>query len=190
MLFRLDVRTDDNDYLEFNKFHALRSPYRKNPYRSLQVIMGVLVGVLCIRHLVEFGFTPGALCRAIPTLIAGALLIAFMPKIWLLSLKNTVKQMTKNGKPAYHPAETLEFDEDIFTQSTEEERSEMKYSLIERVSVVDEKYIYLHTAAIRAQILPVSAFESREQYEAFLAFIATKCDKVDVYPPKGKKKQA
>ena len=46
-------------------------------------------------------------------------------------------------------------------------------------SVADK--IYIHVNNLIAYIIPISCFKNREQYEAFLAFISTKCAKIDDY---------
>ena len=40
---------------------------------------------------------------------------------------------------------------------------------------------YIHVNNIMAYILPLSCFETKEQYESFLDFMKTKCANIDVY---------
>ena len=81
----------------------------------------------------------------------------------------------------YSPIADMEFYEETFIETTPDNKTERKYSAIERVSVVDDKIIYIHVNNIMSYILPFSSFESKEQFDAFLAFIKTKCETIDTY---------
>ena len=105
-----------------------------------------------------------------------ALLIPF----YTLFLKLHLKSLNKNVKPLYSATSHLDFCEDIFIETTPDNKTEQKYSCIERVSIYNN-YIYIHINAILAYILPRSAFESDEQYAGFIEFIKTKCSNVDIY---------
>ena len=71
--------------------------------------------------------------------------------------------------------------EDVFIETTPDNRTEQKYSAIERISVVDNKVVYIHVNNIMSYILPFSCFESNEQYNEFFKFIKTKCSNIDIY---------
>ena len=71
----------------------------------------------------------------------------------------------------YSPSSVLEFYEDRFIETTEEKRTEQKYSAVERISIVDNKMIYIHVNNIMSYMLPLSCFESKEQYDCFFDFI-------------------
>ena len=81
----------------------------------------------------------------------------------------------------YSPSAVIEFYEDKIVETTPDNKSEYKYSGVERISLVDNKVIYIHLNNIMAYILPVSCFENMEQYNAFLGFITTKCANFDKY---------
>ena len=64
---------------------------------------------------------------------------------------------------------------------TPDNKTETNYSAVERISIVDNKMIYIHVNNVMAYILPISCFESTEQYNSFMDFIKTKCSDIDVY---------
>ena len=66
-------------------------------------------------------------------------------------------------------------------ETTPDNKTEQKYSVIERISVVDNKVVYIHVNNIMSYILPFSCFESKEQYNEFFEFIKTKCSNIDIY---------
>ena len=60
----------------------------------------------------------------------------------------------------------------------------MKYFGIERVSVLPNRFIYLHKNNLMAYILPYASFESKEQGEEFLSFLKEKITTFDIYEEK------
>ena len=82
---------------------------------------------------------------------------------------------------AYSPSAVLEFYEDGFVETTEQNKTEQKYTSVERISIVNNKMIYIHVNNIMAYILPIACFETEEQYYAFVEFMKMKCGIVDVY---------
>ena len=181
MKFKLNVNTSEKDYLEFNKFLLVRSHYGKNQVASFRVMITIIFLSFVILSLSEEGFTLDFAIVAIPLIIGLILCQIFSKRLLGLSVKSTLNGFKKKGKMAYDPSVVLEFYEDSFVEIAPLKKIEYDYSLIERISVVDNKYIYLHTNSAAANILPMSCFESEEQKNSFLEFIKTKCAIVDVY---------
>ena len=92
-----------------------------------------------------------------------------------------VKTLKKRGKMAYSATSELEFFEDILVETTPTNRTEQKYSAVERISVVGDNVIYIHISTIGAYILPSSCFESSQQRQDLLEFLKTKCSTIDNY---------
>ena len=92
-----------------------------------------------------------------------------------------LKSLKKQGKMGYSPNSEMEFFDDGFTETTPQNKTEQKYASIERISVVKGKIIYIHVNNVMSYLLPVSCFDSKEQYDAFLNLIKTKCSIVDIY---------
>ena len=98
-----------------------------------------------------------------------------------MSLKRQIKSLKKSGKMGYSPESVAEFYDDCFVETTPDNKVEHKYSAVERISIVDNKVVYVHINNVMAYILPFSCFKSEEQYGNFLTFIKTKCANIDVY---------
>ena len=81
----------------------------------------------------------------------------------------------------YSPVSEIEFYDESFVEITPDNKTEQKYSAIERVSVVTDKVVYIHVNNVMSYILPLSCFESKEQYNNFLYFVRSKCANIDVY---------
>ena len=63
----------------------------------------------------------------------------------------------------------MEFFDEYFTETTPQNKTEQKYDSIERISVIQGKTIYIHVNNVMSYLLPVSCFDSKEQYDAFNA---------------------
>ncbi len=181
MNFKFNVVTNDQDYLDYNEFWMLRSPYGKKQTLTVRMIFTVMVSAAIIGYLIYNRFTEGAFVSVFPLVAFLVLIEIFFNKIMAASLKGQIKSMKKKGKMGYTPEAVLEFFEDTFAESTPDMKTERKYSAIERISVVDNRMIYIHVNNVMAYILPMSCFESQEQCDRFFEFIRTKCANIDVY---------
>ena len=81
----------------------------------------------------------------------------------------------------YSPVSEIEFYDESFIELTPDNKTEQKYSAVERVSVLSDKVIYIHVNNVMSYILPSSCFESKEKYDDFLNFVRSKCTNIDVY---------
>lgn len=184
MDFRYEINLDDDDYMEFNLFHQIRSYYGKKMQSVLRRtiwILGIAIGIL----IVAMGdFTSDSLFYGI--LFAALMFIfSFLPKPFLTwSVKRAVKKLKKEGKQYYTPYSVMEFSEETFKEETPDERSERRYNTLERISIVEGRYVYLHQNAAGAYIIPYTVFKSEDEYRAFIDFLGTKCKDIDYYPSK------
>lgn len=181
MSFQFQIKLTDQDYLDFNTFWMLKSPYGKKEILKMRLLLAAVFLVACCLSLIINGLSTATWLGLIPLLIIFAVAQALFNTIFLGSLKGQLKSLKKKGKMGYSPASELEFLEDRFVETTPDEKSETKYHVIERVSIVANKMIYLHVNNVKAYILPISCFESKEQFDGFLEFIKTKCERIDTY---------
>ena len=181
MNFEFKVNVNDQDYLEYNVFWMIRSPYGKKQLKDMRIMMTVLVGLLIFVSLFSSKFSAESFLGIIPMLLVLFLAQIFLTKCFAWSLKWMVRALKKSGKMGYSPESVIAFSDDYFVETTPENKTENKYSVIERVSIVDNKMIYIHINNVMAYILPLSCFESKEQYDTFLDFLKTKCAHIDRY---------
>ena len=146
-----------------------------------RIIFAVLFLAQILLSFFSRDFLLVSLVRNSPLLIVSLFFLLFIDKFMAWCLKLNIKALNKRGKVAFSPESVIEFHEDHFIESTAENRNEMKYSIIERVSVISGKIIYIHIDTARAYLLPMSCFESKEQYDDFMNFISTKCPSIDLY---------
>ena len=181
MKFQFNVNTCDQDYLDYNKFWMLRSHYGKKQMTTSRIIIAVIIGVYILISLYGGNFTFDSFIGIIPMAILLIIFELLLSPLFVLFLKSHLKSLKKKGKMGYSPSAVIEFYEDVFIETTPDNRTEQKYSAIERVSVVDNKVVYIHVNNIMSYILPFSCFESNEQYNEFFEFIKTKCSNIDIY---------
>ena len=181
MKYQFQISLTEDDYLQFNKFHLFRSPYGRRKFYRGATVAGVIFLVIAFLPALVKGFTMRTVAEAIPVLLFALLLLCYKPYL-MLFLKAHIKRQKKNGKVSFSPKATMEFYEDHLVETTEENRTEQKYIAVERISVVENRYIYLYTNSIMAYILPFACFESKEQYQEFLEFLKTNVSSnIDVY---------
>lgn len=184
MDFRYEINLDDDDYMEFNLFHQIRSYYGK----KLQGVIRRKIWILCVAiglFIIAIGdFTPDSLFYGI--LFAALMFVfSFVQKpFFTWSVKRAVKKLQKEGKQCYTPYKVMEFLEETYKEESPNERSEKKYNTIERISIVEGRYVYLHQNAAGAYIIPYTVFKSEDEYRAFIDFLGTKCKDIDYYPSK------
>lgn len=181
MKFKFNVNMSDKDYLEYNLFLISRSPYGKKFMLTFRIIIAIYFIISIFTSLFENKFTLKSFIGIMPKIL---LLIVFQSCLtYFISwyLKCQIKSSKKIGKAGYSPSSVIEFYEDSFVEITEENKIEQKYSGVERISIVDNKVIHIHVSTAMTFAIPISCFESLEEYENFLEFIKTKCSNISVY---------
>ena len=178
MNFKFNINLTDNDYLEYNKFWNFRSHYGKHQLIFMRVILAVVIGIFVLVSFIQKGFSTSTFVSVIPLLILLALLEIFLKKYITFTLKSQLNSLKKKGKAAYSPVSTLEFYDDYLVEITENNKTEQKYSSIERVSII-RGTVYFHVNSIGAYILPITAFENKDIYDKFVEFIKTKISIID-----------
>lgn len=181
MKFQFNVNVNDQDYLDYNTFWMIRSPYGKKQIKIFRITITVLFAIFMLISLLSGGFSLESILGVIPIIIVLSLVQIFLTKFFSWSLKGQIKVLKKSGKMGYSPEAVIEFYEESFVETTPENKTEHKYSAIERISVVDNKMIYIHVNNVMSYMLPLSSFESKEQYNSFFEFIKTKCAIIDIY---------
>ena len=174
-MFKFEVKLTEEDFLEFNKIHLFYSEQTGKQVKNLRSIFTVLPVVLWPVTTVLADFSLRELiARGLVYLPLAALFwFGVKPSMWLFT-KQTLKKTLKKGDRLFSPAATLEFNDDVMVETTDINRSESKYSLIQSVYLVNGKIFYLYINSMQAFLLPVSAFASAEQYNNFLDFIQSK----------------
>ncbi len=181
MLFTFNVELTEKDHYEFCEFMHIRSFYGKRFIRFYRIVFSVVVVLGIIVLFLLCGFTKQTINEA--KIYCEALIlfqIIFIP-IMKIILKSQMKRIKKLGKLPYSPFSVMEFFENCFIETLPEEKIERSYSTIERISIVEEKMIYIHLNSSMANLIPIRVFENPMQKEKFIQFLKTKCCNIDWY---------
>lgn len=181
MKYRLDIKITEKDYVDYNIFWITKSPYGKKQLNSFRFFSLFACAVAVCVEMRILGFSGETLLRTVPIIIFGVIVELLAPRILGSSTKSQLKKLKKKGRLAYTPESVMEFYEDSFTEWTEEAKAEQKYSVVERISIVENKMIYIHVNNLMAFLIPVSSFGSQSEYQSFVEFIKSKCSTIDVY---------
>ena len=181
MHFKFYINLNDKDYLDYNTFWMIKSPYGKKQMLKFRVIIAVLCCLVSFFALFGGGFSSNSWIGVIPYAILLVLFELLLNPFFVWTLNGHIKSLKKKGKMGYSPVSEMEFYDESFFEITPDNKTEQKYSAIERVSVITDKVIYIHVNNLMSYILPMTCFESKEQYCDFLDFVRTKCTNIDIY---------
>lgn len=183
MYRKFNININDEDYLEFNKFYTIYSPYRDKKLDIFRIALCVLlvIGMICslITNLASLSIY--LLIGMIPYIAFLLLLLVFWNKILVFALKMRINNLKKVGNLPYAKESTMEFFDNKFTEKTSQTKTEVLYENIERVTVWKNSYIYIHVNTVGAYILPVSSFKDEDEKNEFLEFIKGKCEIVESF---------
>ena len=181
MRFKFHVNLNDNDYLNYHIFWTVKSPYGKKQMLNSRILIAILFTAISFFSLFGGGFSPAAWIGLIPYAILLVLSELLLNPLFCWILKRNIKSLKAKGKMGYSPVSEMEFYDESFVELTPDNKTEQKYSAVERVSVIADKVIYIHVNNVMSYILPRECFASKEQYAEFLGFIRTKCSRIDMY---------
>ncbi len=181
MNFKLNVNMSDEDYLAYNKFWLLKSPYGRKQAIGLRILIMVLWGLIALRSLFKYDFSIAAWIVACIYAVCLAVSELLLNPFLAWTAKCQIKGLKKKGKIAYSSSSEFEFYDEYFVETTPENKTEQKYTSIERVSIITDEVLYIHANTVMSYVIPTSCFESKEQYEAFLDFLKTKIERIDTY---------
>jgi len=172
-MFQFCYTLNENDYFEFNKYHAFNSPAsRKNMiiYRFIVPIIfvacGLIAGTIVDEPVVTYYFY-------IAFGIVAILWLIFFKPLMAKQIKKNIGRIKKSGKLPYQSNVTISFEDDFFVETTENGEARVKYSTIERV-IITEKAIYIYINAVQAILLPFTVFSDEQKHDDFIVFIEEK----------------
>ena len=180
-MYQFDIRLTDKDYLDYNIFWGIKSPYGSKQILKLRVLLTVVFAIIALLSLSGEGFGAEAFLSIIPAGIVFVIAQLIFVPVFKWVLRGQLNSLKAKGKMGYSPISTIEFGVERFVETTPENKTEQAYTAIERISILKGKVIYIHVNSVMAYIVPFSVFDTKEQETAFLTFLGTKCAVVDLY---------
>lgn len=178
--FRFEVKVTEQDYYEFNRFVSFRTVSGKRPILRLRL----LIAVTCILSLFA-SYTNNASANTVTDLtllVSVAIPLMILPQVLLKplllwSLKLRLKRLRKHDRILYTPEAVIKFDGLHFHEITPTTKSELDYSIIERICVVRNRILYLFKKNTAAYLIPWHAFSSQAELDALLTFLENRTGK-------------
>jgi len=181
MRFQLDVTLTEDDYLEFNYFHGLQSKQGKKAVKKSRIFCIAIMVILILIVLFMDGLSVFSVVYSVFIIALSVLYMLIFIRICKRNIKLQISITKKRGKLPYAPASTMEFYEDKFVEVTPDTRTERGYGVLERICVVDNRFVCLYDSSISAYILPIPQIASQLDQAAFLDFLSQKCSNVERY---------
>lgn len=174
-MYQFDIKLDDRDYYEFNKYYILNTPAMKKRLMFMRLYLpGLLLLVWVIFALSGYFYWEELWPRGIHYILFSVLWIILIKPFYLMLLKFRIRNMRKKNDLFYTESSRIEFFEDNFIATDPDMKTDVKYSAVKRVGVSALKTIYIYVGSARAYIIPYRVFGSDAQYEEFLQFIKEK----------------
>ena len=181
MLYQLNITLNEDDYLDFNKFHSFESTHGKKLIRKTRVFFILAMVFFAALVVLVLGWTTFSIAYAILLLLFTLLYMVFFKKVLTRNIKKQIKLLKKIGKLPFDPVSTLEFYEDKMVDITALQRTEQSYSIFERICVVKDRYVLLYKSSVSAYILPVLQINEQLNQNDFIEFLSKKCTNIEFY---------
>lgn len=181
MNYIFDIFLTEEDYIEFNTFHATRTPYGKRLRRGLQGMLVVMFSIAAILSFWAEGVSAMTVIYALLLVGFGLLISALMGKMFAFSVKNTIRSLKKSGKLAYSPEARVGFTDEGILEITPDGRTEKRWESIERLCILEGKVWYLYMNNAAAFILPEDQIRAQTDPAEFRRYLEAKVPVVDVF---------
>ena len=149
--------------------------------KKSRLIIASIVGVLIILVLALYGVTTFSQAYIIFIGLFFIIYLLLNKKIFKHNIKSAVTRAKKSGKLPFEPSTCLEFHEDKLVAISPKKTIEQSYDVMERICVVDNRFVLLYTSSMTANIIPMGQLLRQVSYQEFLQFLSAKCPKVEHY---------
>ena len=182
MRFSFNVKLTDEDYYLFNEFVTWHSPLGKKIKCITKIID--IIGSFLASVIVIYVLNRANIISPITAIIT----IALFPFIFIWIRKKSpktpnfvAKSFLKGSKKPYTPDSTLEFYDGFFKEIAPDNKSEINYTAVDKISVVKNRYVFIFLDGIRGYVVPFDCFESEAEAKEFTDFLGTVCNKAEFY---------
>ena len=182
MRFRLDIAIDDEEYIDFNKFNILRSPYGNRYILKNAIVLSFFLGFIALLAL----FAAMLLSNLLLYLFFFGILTflgvypIILRKLMVKKIEKNIRKRLANGEKIYTKKQTVEFYDDILISDDGKKTNKIQFSDIEHIFVIN-RYIYIYCKQRTAFIIKTADFDSVETYALFLDFIESVFNCVKFY---------
>ena len=181
MRFCFNVKLTDEDYYLFNEFTAKHSPATKKTALMSKIIVAVIFLYGALNIFITQGVNAVSVTAAAFFVVLFIILALAFDKINSRVVKFQVKALLKKEKKPYSADSVLEFYDDYLKEIAPDNKSEVRYTAIDKITVIKNCYVYVYLDGIRGFVIPVSCFENEAEQNAFVSFLGTVCNKTEYF---------
>lgn len=169
----IEYNVSEQDFVNFNLFHAKHSKQAKNAkllsvYGGAALCFFMLVFVLVVMR----GYDTVSVC--VYGAIIAILWVIFFPKYYEFRVKKILAKHISEGKNNdFLGHQKLTLQEDCMEKISDSSTIHIKYTAIEKIAH-DYDCVFVYVGAIQAFIIPFSAFPDAEQKSRFIEEIRKK----------------
>ena len=164
MKFKFDIKINEEDFYKFNEFVILRSPYGKKSMRALRLAIVIMLGLFSGMSFLMNGVTKGTLIGLGATAVLVLVFQIALNPLMKRTLRKQINNMNSAGKSAYCSSSVMEVYDDHFIDNQEDGEHKVRFTSVERVSIIKNKFVYIHVNSATGYIIKRDAFESDEQF--------------------------
>ena len=175
MQFQFDITLTDEDYVAYNCFHAFYSPQGKKNIKRSRIFFIVFMSILALIWLSVYIVFAALLA------IATVVYMVLYQKIVERNIGKQIQRLKKTGRLPFDATTTLEFYEDKMIETTPTARTERTYEKLERICVLEGRYIFLYDSSVTAYIIPINQIGDLDKQAAFICFMSKKCSTVEYH---------
>ncbi len=175
MKYTFDTTYTEADLIRFNILAALytdegRASIRNGRIAFTAIVLPITVLLLSRgpASILPFAFGCGLMVMLIVQLIG---MRHFNEK----GIRDRLNNLKKSGKLEPLPPSRMEFDEEWYSDFSEDSRHEDKYKHIHAIYTDEVGSVYLFIFQTVALIIPAHSFASDAQREEFISFIRSRC---------------
>lgn len=181
MYFKFDAIMNDEDYINFNIFYQTMTPDGKRGIKRARIRLIIVSLLMCF---IVFSLTQssGATAYFFTVLLIYFIVFCLRKKQNAVNItKRSLKISRESGRQLYSQYTVMEFFDDYFVESVDGIRTEIMYSVVKSVKILNGRYLYIDINNTGFYILPFKAFSSNEECTAFIDFLRTKVQNVEFY---------
>lgn len=177
MLYQLDLTFTEEDYLASDYFFSLQSMTAKKHIRKGFLRTSAILAAFVVLVFLVSGWTTWSIAYAVFVGLYFLLhIVLYRPRV-----KRRLRKTLKSRCAAFPRATKMEFYEDKFVEYTPEKRIEQTYKTLEKICLINDRYVYLCECNSLVYILPISQMRAQLNQDEFLHFLYSKCSTVETY---------
>ena len=185
-MYTFNVKTNDEDYLEFNKYHLYNQKSFGKANKILRIFLPIFALLVLVLAIISKKDVDYIIILSCIYLVLSVLWLVFYKRIMFLSIKKTIDDMKKQGRLPYSAQSTLTFSDEGITEVSETGTTSVNYKSVEKIAVNADKALYIYFTAMSAFLIPLSMLPEEVTVDELVGFIEEKTGRNAIYDTKNK----